>query len=149
MVGENIPNPEHNEAATLRADIDKLFTPDFCQVTVHVDRLFLTKFINKGFYLRNIPKSAYDIAAEDTIMDGYPYLMIDRTQQIKSRFGMTQITFDQLYVGLTTDSGGIPRPLSQSHKYTYSADLLAQEIPLDGKIDRIIKACLGQTGNQE
>ena len=149
MVGESLSNPEENEATALRADIERLFTPENCKAldSPYPRDIFLNKKTFRRLYPLNIPDIATEIALEGyAIKYGVPRLTLYRGQYINSRFFRQTVAPDFVHCSLTDYewSGGN----NTATPYAYNTDMLQPTIPYDERFARIVKTCIEHAGEQ-
>lgn len=138
--------PESEASAALRADINRLFSPELSRVLDTPSRdIFLRKDIWRRLYPRNVPPAASQVAMEGyQIRHGAPIFSLYRGQNIQEWFGRRRLLGDFVHCDLTDfDYSGGP---NSTEAYYYSADLLKPEIPQDERFARIVRICLDHAG---
>jgi hypothetical protein len=148
MSAETSHSHESHESAVLRADIERLFSPELSHIVDSVDGrdIFFVKNTFRRIIPNVVPEEADDIALEDyKIKYGSPYSFFYRSQSINERFARQTIVSDHVHYSITdyAYSGGP----GEYTPYVANIDMLQPELNYDERLARIIRVCLEHAGD--
>ena len=141
----DVPKSPERQDTSLKADLDRLFSPEFADVQEDAERtVFLgAKTITRIYNLKNQPKKALRAAYDGlTSQNGYLQASFYRYQTAVSLFGIERITQDRisLVVNDYSYSGGPQNSVT----YVNNVDMRKPRVEYDERLVSVVNACLNQ-----